>query len=240
VRRRPRVFAFVSLPVDNCHSHLCSLGGNQLCGLDNHGRGTYTSEGITKLCEGLKGSAVTSLEYAAALCSPFCQRPLTRYSLTIPTPHPSLDSLYHNHIGDKGASALAAILKETQITNLGCAAARVFAFVSTPIDAPTLSPFPTLPLAHRLRGNNIGAEGASALAAILKETQITNLECAAAPECLLFCQCPLTRLLSHHPHPTPHSQSRTQRHRIRGRLRARRHSQGDEDHDCGAQVRRRS
>ena len=28
--------------------------------------GTYTAEGITKLCEGLKGSAVTSLECAAA------------------------------------------------------------------------------------------------------------------------------------------------------------------------------
>ena len=50
-----------------------------------------------------------------------------------------------------------------------------------PIDTPTLSPFPTLPLAHSLRGNNIGDEGASALAAILKETQITNLRCAAAP-----------------------------------------------------------
>ena len=27
--------------------------------------GTYTAEGITKLCEGLKGSAVTSLKCAA-------------------------------------------------------------------------------------------------------------------------------------------------------------------------------
>jgi len=42
------------------------LGGNQLCGLDEDGDGTYTAEGITKLCEGLKGSAVTSLECAAA------------------------------------------------------------------------------------------------------------------------------------------------------------------------------
>jgi hypothetical protein len=65
--------------------------------------------------------------------------------------------------------------------------------VSVPTDTPTLSPFPTLPLAHRLGGNTIGAEGATALAAILKETQITNLRCAAAPECLLLCQCPLTR-----------------------------------------------
>ena len=38
-----------------------SLSGSQLCGLNNLGHGTYTAEGITALCEGLKGSAVTSL-----------------------------------------------------------------------------------------------------------------------------------------------------------------------------------
>ena len=43
-----------------------SLGGNQLCGLDQRGNGTYTTEGIAKLCEVLKGSGVTSLECAAA------------------------------------------------------------------------------------------------------------------------------------------------------------------------------
>ena len=32
-----------------------------ICGLDKYGRGTYTAEGINALCEGLKGSAVTSL-----------------------------------------------------------------------------------------------------------------------------------------------------------------------------------
>ena len=42
------------------------LSGNQLCGLDYVIGGTYTAEGITKLCEGLKGSAVTSLRCAAA------------------------------------------------------------------------------------------------------------------------------------------------------------------------------
>jgi hypothetical protein len=41
------------------------LAHNELCGLDFKGRGTYTAEGITKLCEGLKGSAVTSLKCAA-------------------------------------------------------------------------------------------------------------------------------------------------------------------------------
>ena len=42
------------------------MANNQLCGLDSRGHGTYTAEGITKLCEGLRGSTVTSLECAAA------------------------------------------------------------------------------------------------------------------------------------------------------------------------------
>ena len=58
------MFAFVSAPVDTPLS-LGSLAGNQLCGIDWRGDGTYTTEAITKLCEGLKGSAVTSLECAA-------------------------------------------------------------------------------------------------------------------------------------------------------------------------------
>ena len=45
---------------------LGSLADNALCGLNAIGEGTYTTEGITKLCEGLKGSAVTSLKCAAA------------------------------------------------------------------------------------------------------------------------------------------------------------------------------
>ena len=65
VRRHPRVCAFVSAPIDTPPS-LGSLAGNQLCGLDYEGNGTYTAEGITKLCEGLRGSTVTSLECAAA------------------------------------------------------------------------------------------------------------------------------------------------------------------------------
>ena len=59
-----RVFAFVSAPIDTPPS-LGSLGGNELCGINFRGRGTYTTEGITKLCEALKGSAVTSLKCAA-------------------------------------------------------------------------------------------------------------------------------------------------------------------------------
>ena len=61
----PPVFAFLSAPIDTPPS-LGSLDDNQLCGLDDEGNGTYTAKGISKLCEGLKGSAVTSLECAAA------------------------------------------------------------------------------------------------------------------------------------------------------------------------------
>ena len=58
---------------------LGSLANNELCGVTPRGNGIYTAEGITKLCEALKGSAVTSLECAAAPRGlPFCQRPLTR------------------------------------------------------------------------------------------------------------------------------------------------------------------
>ena len=45
-----------------CHAD--SLADNALCGV-KYGEGTYSTEGITKLCEALKGSAVTSLKCAA-------------------------------------------------------------------------------------------------------------------------------------------------------------------------------
>ena len=41
------------------------MANSQLCGVDYNGRGTYTAEGITKLCAGPKRSSVTSLECAA-------------------------------------------------------------------------------------------------------------------------------------------------------------------------------
>ena len=107
-------------------------------------------------------------------------------------PPPTPCSLAYNKIGDEGASALATILKETQISNLGCAAARVFVFLSAPIDTPILSPSP--PLARSLGDNNIGDQGASALASILKETQINNLRCAPPPVCDACVSMPLDTL----------------------------------------------
>ena len=65
----------------------------------------------------------------------------------------------------------------------------MFAFLSAPVDTPTFT-VPILPIAYSIAYNNIGAEGASTLAAVLKETQIQHLECAAL-EGSLMCQCPV-------------------------------------------------
>ena len=40
------------------------MAGNKLCGVNKYGKGTYTIEGITKLCKGLKESNVTLLKCA--------------------------------------------------------------------------------------------------------------------------------------------------------------------------------
>ena len=62
----------MSAPADAPAPTLCigSLASNAICGVtsDVFGnlKGTYTAEGITALCEGLKESSVTSLECAAA------------------------------------------------------------------------------------------------------------------------------------------------------------------------------
>jgi len=133
------------------------LDDNQLCGLDEDGDGTYTAEGINKLCEALKGSAVTSLNLAEnALCGvsvyssrgegTYTTEGITKLCEWLKGSAVTSLNLGWNTIGAEGASALAAILKETQITTLG------------------------------LEANFIGVEGASALAAVLKETMISNLK----------------------------------------------------------------
>ena len=53
------------------------------------------------------------------------------------------------------------------------------------IDTPRIT-VRILPLACSIAGNRIEAEGASALAAVLKETQITTLKCATPPQSVRF------------------------------------------------------
>ena len=107
----------------------------------------------------------------------------------------------------EGITKLLEALKGSSVTYLRCACRpKAFTFVSAPIDAPTLSPIPILPLARSLGGNSLGgagyaaaitetgasrgifviaargaSRGAFVIAAALNETKITALECAAAP-----------------------------------------------------------
>ena len=177
---------------------------NQLCGLNDDGYGEYTAGGITKLCEGLKGSSVTSLRCALGrACSPFCQCPLTLLTTHLRS---RARSLSWNELGPKGngadkfAFSLAEGLKgNSALQSLQYATrARARAREGLLLRLRPLTRLFSLcfhpALSRRLEGNNIGAEGASALAAVLKETKIAELKCAwrRPSVCLLSCQRPLS------------------------------------------------
>jgi hypothetical protein len=82
-RTGPKCSPLCQRPLTLCAAFTASrLGRNSIGGYykGHKDRGLFVSitDGIVALCEGLKGSAVTSLECAAApKCLPFCQRPLT-------------------------------------------------------------------------------------------------------------------------------------------------------------------
>ena len=63
------------------------MDGNQLFGLDKGGYGEYTTAGITELCEGLKGSSVTSLRCALGRAFAFLSLPIDTRLLSH-CPHP--------------------------------------------------------------------------------------------------------------------------------------------------------
>ena len=107
------ILCCVSAPVDTPPS-LGSFADNQLCGVGYRGgyrEGTYTTEGITKLCEALKGSAMTSLKCATTSSVCFVSAPLDT------TQHPPLllcshaRSMRDNGLGPEGGAALAEGLK---------------------------------------------------------------------------------------------------------------------------------
>ena len=163
-----------------------------------------------------------------ALCPLSWQRPLTPPLSYRSYPLPLARSLCNNGIGDGGVTALAAILHETKITDLTCAASPG-AHLSVNIDttsATALFPACSQSCREQYRSQKRscsrgGPEGQ--LDAAVAGVGLLALE--PAP-CSPFCQRPLTRLLSRRSH---RSQSRIQQHGRQGRLRARCRPQGDED-----------
>ena len=106
---------------DFCGIPLVSLRENSITELDlcNKGVGEPGAIVLSKLLP--SAVALKSLRCATAPdCSPFCQHLLT--CLHSPTTLPLVHSLSSNQLGAEGAAALAAILKETKITTLRCAA----------------------------------------------------------------------------------------------------------------------
>ena len=152
--------------------------------------------GVLALAVSLPECGLTSLECAAApKCSPLCQRPLTLLT-TSHTPLLAVCEITSSVPREQPLSPRAS--RATRRCNcwsrpLGArTSSQVFAFLSAPADTH-MCPLTVPPPVPRSIGNNrIGDEGASALAAILKETQITNLKCAATRQCSLSCQRPLT------------------------------------------------
>ena len=106
---------------DFCGIPLVSLRENSITRLNLRGNGVGVGVPGAIVLSKLLPSAValTSLECA---CRPhaldFVSAPLG-----MPAPRPSLGSLSGNDVGEKGATAIAAILNETKITKLKCAAA---------------------------------------------------------------------------------------------------------------------
>ena len=89
MRRRTRVFAFVSGPVDTAVFTASRLSGNRIGGYYDYDAGEFvaTTKGIIALCEGLKGSSVTSLECAANLqVFAFLSAPTDTKANTFPLP----------------------------------------------------------------------------------------------------------------------------------------------------------
>ena len=88
--------------------------------MDGAGWGTYTSEGITKLCEGIKGSAITSLKCATQTLKVFAfvSAPLNMHSSCT-----LVHSLRANNLGPQGGVAVAEGLKgNSTLTSLEWAA----------------------------------------------------------------------------------------------------------------------
>ena len=99
---------------------LCSLDRNTLCGvgLGHDGfEGNYTATGITALCKGLKQSNVTSLRCSACILSMRVIAVLIA-QLTLVCILFVFCSLAGSRLKVEGTKIIAAVLKDTQISNL--------------------------------------------------------------------------------------------------------------------------
>ena len=137
-------------------------------------------------------------------------------------PPPLVCSLVWNEIGAEGAAALAAILKETNITTLWSAAAPEYPFVSAPLD--TSQHLPLHPTPAVSCGTN----------SVLKEEPLSQRASRATPHCNRWSRLLRARTCSESVHltflstclPYPRLQSGVQQPRCRRWSRPRCRDQG--------------
>jgi hypothetical protein len=205
-----------------------------LCGVNVYGQGTYTAEGITKLCEALKESALTSLECApASKCLLLCQRPLTLLSPAL-SPFP----LHSWQFGRQPAlwrrpgwvrrvhrRGHQQALRGAQGKRRDLAQVRrcpqAFAIVSAPADTPDVSPSPSRSsLAVWAETTSpTTAKTCQACSSSWKSSHRRRSKASGAPpppKRSLLCQRPLTRkrtlLITDRSRSIPCLQSRWQQH----------------------------
>jgi hypothetical protein len=196
-------------PLTLCAAFTASrLGANSIGGYYNDDREFVSNtDGIIALCEGLKGSAVTSLECAAApKCLPFCQRPLTRLLSHYPHPTPRSQSpRQHNRRPGRLRARCRPQGDEDHPSRVRCCPI-VFAFVhcQRPLThAPAISLPPSLTVSDSMTSEPRAPPRSPPSSRIRRSPTWS----APPPECSRLCQCPLTCSLSHHRYPTPRSQS---------------------------------
>jgi hypothetical protein len=136
VRRRLRVFAFPSTPADNKANTLWQL--------------IISLTSPAPVCHSVGNNYITgnaanhlaTVVFDHAVMTDFCGIPLASLRENSVT---ELD-LENKGVGVPGAIVLSKLLPSAAaLTSLKCAPARVFAFLSVPVDMPTLSPSPPHP-----------------------------------------------------------------------------------------------
>ena len=177
----PQMFASVSAPIDMTTLTIFilplarSLGSNSLT---NHGA---DMSGLLKLVEVLPQTKIESLECAAAQVFAFVSAPVDTLATLSPSPllpHPQ--SLQQRH---RGQGRLRARRRPQGDADHQAGVRHPQSVCFCVNDTPALSPYPHLvPILRSLGCNGIGPQGAAKLAAVLSQTQITNLECAAPLE----------------------------------------------------------
>mmetsp|Transcript_74821 Transcript_74821/g.206396 ORF Transcript_74821/g.206396 Transcript_74821/m.206396 type:complete len:314 (-) Transcript_74821:2007-2948(-) len=171
----------------------CNLDNNALCGVDKYGSGTYTIEGITALCEGIKQSNVQSLSLADNNLTNYGEDMSGVIAIAAALKDSKITDLNvkGNDLGNEGSSALGQALLTSSTSQLAFLTCDKFSIGpdDTSIDLSTtnLSSSDAILLAGvlkanklithvNLQGNDINDEAANLVVETLKHNNVCDLK----------------------------------------------------------------